>query len=46
MVAIFVAVGTTIETQCELNTRPLAEPQYLNSLYAVDSDGKRIELEH
>ena len=29
----------------ELRSTPVAEPQYLNSFYAVDADGKLIELE-
>jgi len=44
ILAAFVTVGT-LKAQSELSTRPLAEPQYLNSFYALDSDGKLIELE-
>jgi hypothetical protein len=42
--AAFIAVGT-LEAQSEPSA-PLAEPQYINSFYAVDANGKLVELEH
>ncbi len=39
----FITVGT-LKAQ-EIRSTPIAEPKYLNSFYAVDPDGKLIELE-
>ncbi len=39
----FIAVGT-LKAQ-EIRSTPIAEPQYINSFYAVDTSGKLIELE-
>jgi hypothetical protein len=40
---IFIAIGT-LKAQNEPSA-PVAEPQYINSFYAVDANGKLIELE-
>ena len=41
---VFIALGT-LKAQNEPSA-PVAEPQYINSFYAVDANGKLIELEH
>ncbi len=40
---IFIAIGI-LKAQNEPSA-PVAEPQYINSFYAVDANGKLIELE-
>jgi hypothetical protein len=42
--AVFIAVGA-LNAQSEPSA-PVAEPQYINGFYAVDVNGKLIELEH
>ncbi len=41
--AVFVGIGS-LEAQ-ELRSTPVAEPQYINSFFAVDTNGKLIDLE-